>query len=132
MNNPVNPTDGTTDPAQAQMNLISSTRIRECSVYGANREAIGEIDHFMIDKPSGKVVYVMMRFGGFLGMGESLYPIPWAKLSYDLELDGYLCDVTREQLDQAAETTVIQDSQWREPDFNQRIHAFYGVPYLWM
>ena len=97
MNNPVNPTDGTTDPAQAQMNLISSTRIRECSVYGANREAIGEIDHFMIDKPSGKVVYVMMRFGGFLGMGESLYPIPWAKLSYDLVLDGYLCDVTRRQ-----------------------------------
>ncbi len=117
---------------KTQLNLISSTRIRECSVYGENREAIGEIDHFMIDKRTGKVVYVMMRFGGFLSAGENLYPIPWGKLRYDTKLDGYLTDISRDQLTDASDTTAQEDARWMSPEFHQRVHGIYGVPYLWL
>jgi len=30
-----------------------------------------------------------MSFGGFLGMGDNYYPLPWSVLTYNPDLDGY-------------------------------------------
>jgi hypothetical protein len=48
-------------------------------VYGVGDTKVGKIDHLMIDKFSGKT-YAVMSFGGFLGLGHSHYPVPWAAL----------------------------------------------------
>ncbi len=45
----------------------------------------------------------MMGFGGFLGLGEDQYPLPWGKLHYDTEQGGYVTDVTAEQIEGAPE-----------------------------
>jgi hypothetical protein len=42
----------------------------------------------MIHKISGKVAYAVVSFGGFLGMGEEYFPMPWAVLKYDTGLEG--------------------------------------------
>ena len=68
--------------------LISSEDVQGTDVYGAGDEAIGGIDHLLIDKVSGRVLYAVMSFGGFLGLGHSHYPIPGAALKYDTNLDG--------------------------------------------
>jgi len=79
--------------AHPDRRLISSEDVQGTEVYGAGDQAIGEIDHLLIEKVSGRV----MSFGGFLGLGHSHYPIPWAALKYDtsaaiaraLPRDGY-------------------------------------------
>ena len=43
----------------------------------------------MIDKRSGKVSYAALSFGGFLGIGDDHYPLPWELLKYDTNLGGY-------------------------------------------
>ena len=48
--------------------LISSEDVHGTDVYGAGEEAIGEIDHLLIEKVSGCVSYAVMSFGGFLGL----------------------------------------------------------------
>ena len=63
--------------------LISSQDVQGTTVYGSDNEAIGEIDHLLIEKMSGKVAYAVMSFGGFLGLAHSHYPIPWSALRYD-------------------------------------------------
>jgi len=45
--------------------------------YGPAGKHIGEIDHLIIDKMSGRVAYAVMSFGGFMGLGHNHYPIPW-------------------------------------------------------
>jgi hypothetical protein len=40
----------------------------------------------MIDKLSGKVAYAVMSFGGFMGIGEDYYPLPWSLLTYNPQL----------------------------------------------
>jgi hypothetical protein len=62
---------------------ISSEDIQGTTVYGADGSNIGEIDHLIIDKLSGRVAYAVMSFGGFMGLGHSHYPIPWGALTYD-------------------------------------------------
>src|SRR3546814_6047908 len=47
--------------------LISSEDVQGTEVYGVGDEAIGEIDHLLIEKVSGRVAYAVMSFGGFLG-----------------------------------------------------------------
>jgi PRC-barrel domain len=66
--------------------LISSEDVQGTEVYGAGDKAIGEIDHLLIEKVSGRVTYPVMSFGGFLGLGHSHYPIPSAALKYDTNL----------------------------------------------
>lgn len=44
----------------------------------------------MIDKHSGQVRYAVLEFGGFLGMGTELYPMPWSMLKYDTAKGGYV------------------------------------------
>src|SRR5690606_36982096 len=77
--------------------LISSEDVEGTNVYGAGDAKVGEIDHLMIDKFSGKVTYAVMSFGGFLGLGHSHYPVPWAALKYDPSIGGYRTGITEQQ-----------------------------------
>ena len=125
-------TDSNPHSAAPERNLISGERVRGTAVYGAQRKRIGTIDHLMIDKSSGRVVYAMMSFGGFLGVGESIYPIPWAKLSYDTALEGYSTDLMEEQVKGASETLSASDTDWTTPEWNRRVHAYWNMPYFWI
>ena len=51
-------------------------------MYRLNGDNIGQIERVMIDKISGKVANAVMSFGGFLGIGEDYYPLPWSVLTY--------------------------------------------------
>ena len=64
-------------------NLIGSEKVEGTAVYCADSQRIGSIERVMIDKMSGKVAYAVLGFGGFLGMGDDHYPLPWASLKYD-------------------------------------------------
>src|SRR2546428_13222936 len=57
-------------------------------------EKMGSIARVMIDKRSGQVASAVLSFGGFLGIGNDYYPIPWAALSYDTSLGGYRTNIT--------------------------------------
>ena len=70
--------------------LIGSDKVEGTAVYGADDTQIGSIERVMIDKRSGKVSYAVLSFGGFLGIGDDHYPLPWNSLKYDTNLGGYL------------------------------------------
>ncbi len=108
---------------------ISSTEVNGSSVFGTDGNKIGEIDHLMIDRTSGKITFAVMHFGGFLGLGEEAHPIPWDKLSYDKSLDGYRTDISEEQLKSAprSETDWRNDRTWE-----RRTMDHYAVPYYWI
>ena len=63
--------------------LIGSDKVEGTAVYGANDTKIGSIERVMIDKKSGRVSYAVLSFGGFLGIGDDHYPLPWQSLKYD-------------------------------------------------
>jgi len=79
-------------------NLIGSDKVEGTAVYGADDQKIGSIQRVMIDKTSGKVSYAVLSFGGFLGIGDDYYPLPWQSLKYDTNLGGYRTGITENQL----------------------------------
>jgi hypothetical protein len=110
--------------------LIGSDKVEGTAVYGADQKKIGTLERVMLDKISGKVAYAVLSFGGFLGMGEDYYPVPWATLKYDTNLGGYLVNLTRDKLEKAPKYTQSTGWNWtREND--RRVYDYYGASPYW-
>ena len=97
--------------------LISSEDVEGTDVYDLKGKKIGEIDHLMIDKLSGRVTYAVMSFGGFIGLGHSHYPIPWGALKYDTKLNGYVTGITEKHLKDAP---AFSDDSWGDRNWEQQ------------
>jgi hypothetical protein len=76
----------TVDNRRETVSLIGSDKVERTPVYGMDDRKIGTVQRVMLDKISGKVAYAVVSFGGFLGIGEDYFPMPWASLKYDAAL----------------------------------------------
>lgn len=108
--------------------LISSDKVVGTAVYNRQSEHLGSIYNVMIDKRSGQIAYVVMSFGGFLGIGESYHPLPWKMLTYDPRLGGYLVDLDRRRLETAPRYDASTRPNWADPTYGHGIDDYYGVP----
>jgi hypothetical protein len=82
----------------------------------------------MIDKVSGKVSYAVLGFGGFLGVGNDHYPLPWQSLKYDTALGGYVTGITANELRNAPRYAEQRDWNWDDDARVRALNAYYGVP----
>ena len=120
-------TDATTRETSS---LIGSDKVEGTAVYGADQNKIGSVQRVMIDKISGKVAYAVISFGGFLGIGEDYYPVPWATLKYDTNLGGYVTGVTEASLKGAPKYGRTSDWEWSR-DNDRRVYEYYKAEPFW-
>ncbi len=111
--------------------LIASDRIEGTAVRRPNGERIGHIERLMIDKISGKVSYAILSFGGFLGLGSNLLPLPWARLTFNCKLDAYQLDISEEELRSAPSFTEQREFDWGDRSQEEALHRHYGVASYW-
>jgi hypothetical protein len=116
---------GSTLEKRETANLIGSDKVEGTPVYRSNGERVGQIDRVMIDKLSGKVAYAVMSFGGFLGIGEDYYPLPWAMLTFNPALDGYEVNISDQQLKGAPKFAKYENWDWS--DRGREVYDYYGV-----
>lgn len=99
-------------------------------VFNKQDEDLGDVKEIMIDVPTGRVAYAVLSFGGFLGMGDKLFAVPWSALTLDTVNHRFVLDVSKERL---TEAPGFDKDAW--PDMADRtwvkdVHAYYGVtPY---
>jgi len=86
---------------QSDHPLILASRVTGTTVFNKLGEKIGHVDDLSIEKVSGTVIYAVMSFGGFLGIGEKFHPVPWSLLDYDVERDGYVVPFDKATLESA-------------------------------
>jgi hypothetical protein len=120
----------TVNTSRETVALIGSDKVDGTAVYGADERKIGSVQRVMIDKISGKVAYAVMSFGGFLGMGEDYYPMPWPNLKYDTRLGGYRVGVTEDQLKGAPKYNRNTDWDWSDRARDRSVYDYYKTP-LW-
>jgi PRC-barrel domain protein len=120
----------TVDDRRETASLIGSDKVEGTAVYGPDDQKIGSVQRVMIDKISGKVAYAVVSFGGFMGIGEDYYPMPWPKLTYDTGLDGYRVDITEDQLKRAPKFSRSSGWDWNNRSNDRRVYDYYDTP-LW-
>jgi hypothetical protein len=104
-----------------------SDKVEGTAVYGADDTKIGSIERVMIDKMSGKVSYAVLSFGGFLGIGDDHYPLPWQSLKYDTNLGGYRTGITETQLKGAPKYGNDNAWNWSDPARTRSVNDYYGI-----
>jgi hypothetical protein len=119
-------TSTTAGATSTASNVISSDDVEGTAVYNPAGEKLGTIDYMMIDKLSGQVLYAVMEFGGFLGIGSDRYPIPWDLLKYDTNKGGYIVPLDKDKLKNAPkyrdEEVPVYDT-----DYGNHVNTYYGI-----
>jgi sporulation protein YlmC with PRC-barrel domain len=109
--------------------LVTARRVLGETVFSASGGKIGKIEDLMIDKSSGRTLYALMAFDGFLGIGTQYYPVPWSMLDYNTAVNAYVVPLTPAQVENAhsvSDAEVEHEIEWRE-----KIHEFYGATPYW-
>src|SRR3569832_1807484 len=73
--------------------LMSADSLTGDAVVSTTGEDLGEIEAIMLDVPRGRAAYAVLSFGGFLGMGDKLFAIPWDTLTLDADRECFFLDV---------------------------------------
>lgn len=111
--------------------LIAAEKVNGTDVYNMNGDHLGTVDDIMIDKVSGKAIYAVMSFGGFLGIGEKQHPLPWSSLTYDESKGGYVVNLSKERLEQAPTLDPDDNDFAWTPDYGRRVDKYYGAQTYW-
>src|SRR3981189_1516968 len=112
---------------EAAFRPLGSAPVQGTGVYGPDGQKIGSIERVMIEKFGGKVSYVVLSFGGFFGIGDDYYPLPWPSLKYNVELDGYQTMITKDQLRKQPRYARSFDWNWNDHQLARSVSAYYGV-----
>lgn len=119
---------GTQDPnIRETHSLVASDMVVGTAVYDPNDNKIGSVERLILEKTSGRVSYAVLSFGGFLGLGEDYYPVPWQMLTYDESVGGFRVTITKEQVEKAPKYHAGEEYDWSS-DNGRRISDYYGVP----
>ena len=111
--------------------LIAAEKVKGTDVYNRAGEKLGSVEDIMIDKVSGRAIYAVMSFGGFLGMGEKHHPLPWATLKYDTQKGGYVVNLDKKQLEGAPNYDRDSEFKWT-PEYGRKVDSYYNVPSSWL
>ena len=97
------------------------------NVYNLKEEELGEIKEIMLDTRSGRVVYAVLSFGGFLGMGEKLFAVPWNALTLDPLHKRFILNVDKDRLKTAPGFNKENWPNMADQTWSNEIHSYYGT-----
>jgi sporulation protein YlmC with PRC-barrel domain len=111
--------------------IMAADTLAGNAVVNAAREDLGEIEHIMLDVPRGRIAYAVLSFGGFLGMGEKLFAIPWHALKLDVANKCFILDASKEQLQNAPGFDKDRWPSMADQKWAQDIHSYYSSAPYW-
>ncbi|MDQ4139251.1 MAG: PRC-barrel domain-containing protein [Bacteroidota bacterium] len=81
--------------------ILTATSIIGDDVDNTQGEHLGKIKDLMLDVHQGTISYVIMEVGGFLGINEKLFALPYRALKLDPADQKFILNANKEQLEQA-------------------------------
>ena len=111
--------------------VMSASTLAGDAVTNAAGEDLGRIEELMIDLQNGCVAYAVLSFGGFLGMGDKLFAVPFGALTLDLQRKCFVLDVPREKLEAAPGFDKSDWPDFADASFGDEVYGYYGVATYW-
>ena len=100
--------------------------------YNTQGEKIGKVEDVVLDKVDSSVLFAVVGFGGFLGMGEKYHPVPWSSLDYSEDRDGYVVPFTKDQLKSAPADGIDELTRSDGHAMRDSTYDYYKVKPYWM
>lgn len=110
---------------------LSATSLMKDRVVNPEGEDLGKVEEIMIDITSGRVAYVVLSFGGFLGLGEKMFAIPWQAITIDTNRKVFILNVNKATLEKAPGFDKNNWPQTTDSDWLTGIYQYYGYQPWW-
>ena len=107
--------------------VLSAGSLLGSRVRNAAGEELGKVEQLMIDTPTGQVAYAVISFGGFLGIGDKLFAVPWRALAHDERKHEFFLNLDRRQLEQAPGFNPDRWPDMADPSWGARVNDFFGL-----
>jgi sporulation protein YlmC with PRC-barrel domain len=107
--------------------LMGADTLLGNDVYNGAGENLGSIKELMIDMGAGRIGYAVLSFGGFLGMGDRLFAVPWQALKLDTANKRFTLNVSKDKLKSAPGFDKDHWPSMADPTWATDVHSFYGV-----
>lgn len=107
--------------------LLSARTLLDHEVYNLKEENLGDIKEFMLDTDSGMICYAVLSYGGFLGMGEKLFAVPWRALKLDTEYKRFVLDVEVDRLNSAPGFDNDHWPDMADAAWARDVNDYYGI-----
>lgn len=111
--------------------VLSATTIINTSVENSFGEKLGKIEELMMDLESGRIAYAVLSFGGFLGMGDKLFALPFEALKFDIVNEKIILDVDKEILENAPGFDKDNWPEITEHSWLVDVYNYYGYRPYW-
>jgi sporulation protein YlmC with PRC-barrel domain len=111
--------------------VLSADTLKNEKVENAAGENLGNIQDYMIDLENGSIAYCVLSFGGFLGMGDKLFAVPWQAMTLNIDRRCFILDVPKERLKSAP---GFDKNNWpgtHDRAFQTEVYTFYNVRPYW-
>jgi sporulation protein YlmC with PRC-barrel domain len=125
-------TAGASKNTAEKYGVVSASKIIGEAVINRQNETLGKIHELVIDAKEGRVAYAVLSFGGFMGVGNKLFAMPWKAFEFAKTENKLILNVDKEKL--KAAPGFDPDVKW--PDFADRtwgstIYKYYGYDPYW-
>jgi sporulation protein YlmC with PRC-barrel domain len=111
--------------------IMAADTLEGDEVVNGQGDDLGTIKDIMIDVPSGRVAYVVLAAGGFLGIGDKYFAIPWSALTLDADRKCFILDADKEKLQNAPGFDKDHWPAMADLTWATEVHRYYGQPTYW-
>jgi sporulation protein YlmC with PRC-barrel domain len=111
--------------------VLSAESVKGDKVVNSKGENLGSIEEVMLDVNDDRIAYAVLSFGGFLGIGDKLFAVPWGALKLDAENERFILNEDKERLEQAPGFDKDQWPDFADRSFGTKVHDYYKVPTYW-
>jgi sporulation protein YlmC with PRC-barrel domain len=114
--------------ARDKSGVMKVSNVVGMKVQDTEGKKLGDIKDLVIDPMDGSIGYAVLDFGGFLGIGDKYFAVPWEALQWTPDRKAIVLDVAKKDLKQAP---GFDKNNW--PDLGSEeqaliIYEFYGMP----
>ena len=111
--------------------VLAADTLTGNKVVNRQEEDLGKIEHLMIDLENGRIAYAVLSFGGFLGMGDKLFAIPWSALAVDKVEKRFVLNVDKELLKRAPGFDKDKWPNMSDRTWGAGVYKYYGTNPYW-
>jgi sporulation protein YlmC with PRC-barrel domain len=119
-------------PADKTLGLVlSGTSLKGDRVVNYKGEDLGKIEEIMIDLDRGRVAYAVLSFGGFLGLGDKLFAIPWQAITVDTVKKQLILNADKALLEKAPGFDKDNWPDMADLSLGSTLYGYYGYKPYW-
>ena len=110
---------------------IAASRVIGTAVFNTEGQHIGTIEDVMLDKLSNGIMFAVIGFGGFLGIGEKYHALPWSTLDYEKSRAGYVVPFSKDELKAAPAYSISELTGSDGKAARDASYEYYKVDPYW-